>query len=67
VRGPEVSEHGADVAVFVALNGFTKPGADFARRHGITLMGRPELKRWGRTASTCMRPSRKNTRPHNPQ
>ncbi|WP_330347716.1 restriction endonuclease [Streptomyces sp. NBC_00582] len=45
-NGTAVPEHHADVAVIVALNGFTKPGADFARRHGIMLMGRPELKRW---------------------
>ncbi|WP_330434485.1 restriction endonuclease [Streptomyces sp. NBC_00825] len=45
-NGTAVPEHHADVAVIVALNGFTKPGADFARKHGITLVGRPELKRW---------------------
>lgn len=45
-NGTAVPEHHADVAVIVALNGFTRPGAEFARRHGITLVGRPELKRW---------------------
>ncbi|MFB7214043.1 hypothetical protein [Streptomyces sp. NPDC056255] len=45
-NGTAVPEHYADVAVIVALNGSTKSGADFARKHGITLMGRPELKRW---------------------
>ncbi|WP_158086577.1 restriction endonuclease [Streptomyces phaeoluteigriseus] len=37
---------GRRVAVIVALNGFTRPATDFARRHGIILVGRPELKRW---------------------
>ncbi|KUM67124.1 restriction endonuclease [Streptomyces curacoi] len=45
-NGTAVPEHGADVAVIVALNGFTKPATDFAQRHHIMLIGRPELKRW---------------------
>jgi restriction system protein len=45
-NGTAVPEHHADVAVFVALNGFTQPAADFGRRHSIVLIGRPELKRW---------------------
>jgi restriction system protein len=45
-NGTAVPEHRADMAVIVALNGFTRPGAEFALRHGITLVGRPELKRW---------------------
>ncbi|MGW0827841.1 restriction endonuclease [Streptomyces sp. NPDC002845] len=45
-NGTAVPEHHAQVAVIVALNGFTRPATDFARRHGIVLVGRPELKRW---------------------
>jgi restriction system protein len=45
-NGTAVPEHHARVAVIVALNGFTRPATDFARRHGIILVGRPELKRW---------------------
>ncbi|MFD5030021.1 restriction endonuclease [Streptomyces sp. NPDC058405] len=45
-NGTAVPEHHAKVAVIVALNGFTRPATDFARRHGIVLVGRPELKRW---------------------
>ncbi|MFI1060445.1 restriction endonuclease [Streptomyces spororaveus] len=45
-NGTAVPEHSADVAVIVALNGFTKPATDFAQRHNIVLIGRPELKRW---------------------
>ncbi|WP_030267339.1 restriction endonuclease [Streptomyces violens] len=45
-NGTARPEHGADVAIVVGLNGFTKPAADFAGRHGITLVGRQELKRW---------------------
>lgn len=45
-NGTAVPEHHAQVAVIVALNGFTLPATNFARRHGIVLVGRPELKRW---------------------
>lgn len=45
-NGTAVPEHHADIAVIVALNGFTRPAVDFAQRHGIVLIGRPELKRW---------------------
>ncbi|MFJ1652629.1 restriction endonuclease [Streptomyces sp. NPDC088337] len=45
-NGTARPEHGADVAVIVALNGFTKPATEFAERHDIALIGRPELKRW---------------------
>ncbi|WP_326681653.1 restriction endonuclease [Streptomyces sp. NBC_01237] len=45
-NGTAVPEHHAQVAVIVALNGFTGPATDFARRHGLVLVGRPELKRW---------------------
>ncbi len=45
-NGTARPEHGADVAVIVALNGFTKPATEFAERHDIVLIGRPELKRW---------------------
>ncbi|MEU2247860.1 restriction endonuclease [Streptomyces sp. NPDC019224] len=45
-NGTAVPEHHAQVPVLVALNGFTRPATDFARRHGIVLVGRPELKRW---------------------
>ncbi len=45
-NGTAVPEHHADIAVIVALNGFTRPAVDFAQRHDIVLIGRPELKRW---------------------
>ncbi|MEU5599557.1 restriction endonuclease [Streptomyces sp. NPDC020298] len=45
-NGTAVPEHHAQVAVIVALNGFTRPATNFARRHGFVLVGRPELKRW---------------------
>lgn len=45
-NGTAVPEHDADVAVIVALNGFTKPAVNFAQKHGIVLIGRLELKRW---------------------
>ncbi|MFF4520516.1 restriction endonuclease [Streptomyces bluensis] len=44
-NGTARPEHGADVAAIVALNGFTKPATEFAERHDIALIGRPELKR----------------------
>ncbi|MET9779086.1 restriction endonuclease [Streptomyces sp. NPDC006367] len=45
-NGTAVPEHHAQMAVIVALNGFTRPATDFARRHGIVLVGRQELRRW---------------------
>lgn len=45
-NGTARPEHQAQVAVIVALNGFTRPATDFARRHGLVLVGRQELKRW---------------------
>ncbi len=45
-HGTTRPEHGADVAIVVGMNGFTRPATDFAQRHGITLIGCPELKHW---------------------
>jgi len=45
-NGTARPEHGADVAVMVALNGFSRPAADFAARHDITLLTREGLKQW---------------------
>ncbi|MFD0440656.1 hypothetical protein [Streptomyces chartreusis] len=30
----------------IALNGFTQPAIDFAQHHQLSLVGRPESKRW---------------------
>ncbi|MFK0160726.1 restriction endonuclease [Streptomyces sp. NPDC090493] len=38
--------HGADVPILIALNGFTQPATDFARRHALLLVSRRELKLW---------------------
>lgn len=45
-NGTARPEHKAHHPIMIGLNGFTQPAADFAARHGIVLLGRPELKRW---------------------
>ncbi|NUU21795.1 MAG: restriction endonuclease [Streptomycetaceae bacterium] len=45
-NGTARPEHDADVALIVALNGFTGPARDFAARQNITLVGRGALAHW---------------------
>ncbi|MFJ1550682.1 restriction endonuclease [Streptomyces sp. NPDC088246] len=45
-NGTARPEHGADHAVIIGLNGFTRPALDFAARHRLITIGREDLKRW---------------------
>ncbi|WP_030621065.1 restriction endonuclease [Streptomyces fulvoviolaceus] len=45
-NGTARPEHGAYHPIMVGFSGFTRPAIEFAARHGIVLVGRPELKRW---------------------
>ncbi|MEV5849110.1 restriction endonuclease [Streptomyces sp. NPDC051985] len=45
-NGTARPHHGADVPIMIALNGFTQPATDFARRHALLLVSRRELRLW---------------------
>ncbi|MFI2737221.1 restriction endonuclease [Streptomyces sp. NPDC018711] len=45
-NGTARPEHGADHAVVIGLNGFTRPALGFASRHRLITIGREDLKRW---------------------
>ncbi|MEU2776223.1 restriction endonuclease [Streptomyces sp. NPDC007162] len=45
-NGTARPHHGADVPIMIALNGFTQPATDFARRQALLLVKRRELKLW---------------------
>ncbi|WP_191971744.1 restriction endonuclease [Streptomyces luteolifulvus] len=49
-NGTARPEHGAHHPIMIGLSGFTRPATDFGARHGIVLLGRPELKRWAHGA-----------------
>ncbi|MFG2115451.1 restriction endonuclease [Streptomyces sp. NPDC048718] len=46
-NGTARPEHRAAVPVMVGLNGFTAPAIAFAERHGLHLVDRERLARWG--------------------
>lgn len=45
-NGTARPHHGADAPIMIALNAFTQPATDFARRHALLLVSRRELKLW---------------------